>query len=228
MSLAVTWPMPSLATPAYDSGMPNASDITLAAELGYRIKPLAIAKRAAGRVELRVHPTLVPAEHLLAKVDGVLNAVIVKGDALGESGYYGRGAGGDATASAVVADLLEIGRELGLGAQFQPHPLGFDPAAVQAQALVPLAEATCAHYVSLRVADTPGVLKAITGILAEAEISIEAILQKEPRGKEDATLAIITSVVSEQRFDAALAKLQALAFVRAGSTHLRVEHFNGR
>jgi homoserine dehydrogenase len=209
-------------------GHVTASDITLAAELGYRVKPLAIAKRAAGRVELRVHPTLVPAEHLLAKVDGVLNAVIVKGDALGESGYYGRGAGGDATASAVVADLLEIGRELGLGAQFQPHPLGFDPGAVQAQALVPLAEVESAHYVSLRVADTPGVLKAITGILAEADISIEAILQKEPKGKEDATLAIITSVVSEQRFNAALAKLQALAFVRPGSTHLRVEHFNGR
>jgi homoserine dehydrogenase len=203
-------------------------DIALARELGYRIKPLAIAKRHAGRVELRVHPTLVPADHLLAKVDGVLNSIIVQSDAVGATGYYGRGAGGDATASAVVADLLEIARELGAHAHFQAHPLGYDPAAVRQPALVPLREVESAHYVRLRVADTPGVLKAITSILAELDISIEAILQKEPRGREDAMVAIITSVVAEQRFASALDKLLALRFVRPGSTHLRVEHFNGK
>jgi homoserine dehydrogenase len=206
----------------------TARDIQLAHELGYRIKPLSIAKRTGSRIELRVHPTLVPEEHLLAKVDGVLNAVIVQGDAVGQTGYYGRGAGGDATAAAVVADLLEIARELGSGAQFQAHPLGFDPAAVQEQALAPLRDVECAHYLRLRVADTPGVLKAITSILAELDISIEAILQKEPKGKEDAMVAIITSTVSEHRFRAALENLLALKFVRPGSTHLRVEHFNGR
>jgi homoserine dehydrogenase len=204
-------------------------DIALAQELGYRIKPLAIAKRGGGRIELRVHPTLVPADHLLAKVDGVLNSIIVQSDAVGPTGYYGRGAGGDATASAVVADLLEIARELGAHAQFQAHPLGYDPGAIQQQPLVPLKEVQCAHYLRLRVADTPGVLKAITSILAELDISIEAILQKEPHGKaggkEDAMVAIITSVVAEQRFGEALAKLLALKFVRPGSTHLRVEHF---
>jgi homoserine dehydrogenase len=203
-------------------------DIALARELGYRIKPLAIAKRGGGRVELRVHPTLVPADHLLAKVDGVLNSIIVQSDAVGATGYYGRGAGGDATASAVVADLLEIARELGAHAHFQAHPLGYDPAAVRQPALVPLREVESAHYVRLRVADTPGVLKAITSILAELDISIEAILQKEPRGKEDAMVAIITSVVAEQRFASALDKLLALKVVRPGSTHLRVEHFNGK
>ena len=203
-------------------------DLQLADELGYRIKPLAIAKRGGGRVELRVHPTLVPKEHLLAKVDGVLNSIIVQGDAVGQTGYYGRGAGGDATASAVVADLLEIARELGAHTNFQAHPLGYDPAAVQEQPFVPLHEVECAHYLCLRAADTPGVLKAITSVFAELDISIEAILQKEPRGKDDATLAIITSVVAEHRFSAALEKLQALKFVRPGSTHLRVEHFNGR
>jgi homoserine dehydrogenase len=210
----------------------TARDITLSKELGYRIKPLAIAKRGAGRIELRVHPTLVPADHLLARVDGVLNSIIVQSDAVGATGYYGRGAGGDATASAVVADLLEIARELGAHAHFQAHPLGYDPAAVQQQPLVPMKDVECAHYLRLRVADTPGVLKAITSILAELDISIEAILQKEPHGKsggkEDAMVAIITSVVAEQRFAQALEKLLALKFVRPGSTHLRVEHFNGR
>jgi homoserine dehydrogenase len=206
----------------------TARDIALARELGYRIKPLALAKRAGGRIELRVHPTLVPSDHLLAKVDGVLNAIIVHADAVGPTGYYGRGAGGEATASAVVADLLEIARELGAHARFQAHPLGYDPAAVRAPALVPLAQVESAHYVRLRVADTPGVLKAITSILAELDISIEAILQKEPKGKEDAMVAIITSRVAEQRFASALEKLLALSFVRPGSSHLRVEHFNGK
>ncbi|MGH8030672.1 MAG: homoserine dehydrogenase [Arenimonas sp.] len=203
-------------------------DLALASELGYRIKPLAIAKRAEGHIELRVHPTLVPKDHLLAKVDGVLNSIIVKGDAVGQTGYYGRGAGGDATASAVIADLLEIARELGAHTHFQAHALGFDPAAVREQPMLPLREVSCAHYVGLRVADTPGVLKAITSILAELDISIEAILQKEPKGKDDATVAIITSNVVEHRFAGALEKLMALKSVRPGSTHLRVEHFNGR
>jgi homoserine dehydrogenase len=206
----------------------TARDLSLAHELGYRIKPLAIAKRGSRGVELRVHPTLVPEDHLLAKVDGVLNSVIVHGDAVGQTGYYGRGAGGDATASAVVADLLEIARELGVHTHFLAHPLGFDPSSVQAQAIVPLRDVECAHYLRLRVADTPGVLKAITTILAELDISIEAILQKEPKGNEDAMVAIITSVVAEHRFADALAKLLALKFVRPGSTHLRVEHFNGK
>jgi homoserine dehydrogenase len=203
----------------------TAQDIALAKGLGYRIKSLGIAKRSGGRVELRVHPTLVAEDHLLAKVDGVLNSVIVNGDAVGQTGYYGRGAGGDATASAVVADLLEIARELGAHVQFQAHPLGFDPAAVQEQPIVPMKDVECAHYLRLRVADTPGVLKAITSILAELDISIEAIHQKEPKGNEDALIAIITSVVAEHRFKAALDKLLALKFVRPGSTHLRVEHF---
>jgi homoserine dehydrogenase len=206
----------------------TARDIALAKELGYRIKPLAIAKRGGGRVELRVHPTLVPSDHLLARVDGVLNSIIVQSDAVGATGYYGRGAGGDATASAVVADLLEIARELGAHAHFQAHPLGYDPSAVQPPPLVALEDVESAHYVRLRVADTPGVLKAITSILAELDISIEAILQKEPKGKEDAMVAIITSRVAERRFASALEKLLALKVVRPGSTHLRVEHFNGR
>ena len=226
----------------------TAQDLQLARELGYRIKPLGIAKRVQGGaapsasagdlksfsmtpaagVELRVHPTLVPQDHLLAKVDGVLNFILVNGNAVGATGYYGRGAGGDATASAVLADLLEIARLHDGGLRYFAPALGFDPAAVQELPAVPLRDVEGAHYLRLRVADTPGVLKAITSIVAELDISIEAILQKEPKGRDDATLAIITSVVPEHRFEAALEKMLALPFVRPGSTHLRVEHFNGR
>ena len=202
----------------------TAQDLALARELGYRIKPLGIAKRTAAGIELRVHPTLVPQEHLMAQVNGVLNSILVQGNAVGPTGYYGRGAGGDATASAVLADLIEIARH----PQHYAPPLGFDPTAVREQVILPLHDVQCAHYLRLRVADTPGVLKAITSILAELEISIEAILQKEPRGKDDATLALITSIVPEHRFGVALDKMRALPFVRPGSTHLRVEHFNGR
>ncbi len=202
----------------------TAQDLQLARELGYRIKPLGIAKRTPAGVELRVHPTLVPQEHLMAQVNGVLNSILVQGNAVGSTGYYGRGAGGDATASAVLADLIEIARH----PQHYAPPLGFDPSAVREPAILPLQEVQCAHYLRLRVADTPGVLKAITSILAELEISIEAILQKEPRGKDDATLALITSIVPEHRFGTALARMLALPFVRPGSTHLRVEHFNGK
>ncbi len=202
----------------------NAQDLQLARELGYRIKPLAIAKRTDAGIELRVHPTLVPQEHLMAQVNGVLNSILVQGNAVGPTGYYGRGAGGDATASAVLADLIEIARH----PKHHTPPLGFDPSAVREQTILPLREVQCAHYLRLRVADTPGVLKEITSILAELEISVEAILQKEPRGNDDATLALITSIVLDYRFGTALERLLALPFVRPGSTHLRVEHFNGK
>ncbi|HUS24739.1 MAG TPA: homoserine dehydrogenase [Candidatus Binatia bacterium] len=226
-TLAFGMPLTYSAVAAEGITRVTARDIELAHELGYRIKPLAIAKRGAGGVELRVHPTLVPHEHLLAKVDGVLNSILVQGDAVGPTGYYGRGAGGDATASAVVSDLLEVAREHGVAAPHRPHALGFDPGAMAPLPLVPREQVQSAHYVRLQVADTPGVLKGITSILAELDISIEAILQKEPRGRDDATLAIITSVIGEQRFAQAMAKLLALPFVRPGSTHLRVEHFDG-
>ncbi len=206
-------------------GTVTALDLQLARELGYRIKPLAIAKREASGVDLRVHPTLVPEHHPLAQVHGVLNSVVVHGNAVGETGYYGKGAGGDATASAVAADLVEIARQAGAGVEYQTPPLGFDPGAIREIDVVPISDVCTSHYLRLRVADSPGVLKAITSILAELDISVEAILQKEPRGREDATLAMITSVVPERKFNSALERIAALDFTRPGSTHLRVEHF---
>lgn len=197
-------------------------DIQLADELGYRIKSLAIAKRSGPGVELRVHPTLVPEAHLLARTDGALNAVAVRGDAVGQTVYVGRGAGGDPTASAVVADLIDLARSQGNAADVPA--LGFTSAS-----LVPLPAATpdtfvSAWYLRLAVADEPGVLRAITSILAEADISIEAILQKEPEEDQDATLAILTSEISGRTCDEALARMTALPFVREGATRIRVEH----
>jgi len=203
----------------------TAQDITLANTLGYRIKLLGIAKRNEQGVELRVHPTLIPDDHLLAKVDGVLNSVVVQGNAVGQIGFYGRGAGGNATASAVIADLVDVARSLGGDAKHQVPALAFQPDAVQSLPLLPITQIESSYYLRLRVADEPGVLKALTGILAAHEISIEAILQKEPRGGEDATVALITSRVVEHRFDKALAEMRALPFVREGASRLRVEHF---
>lgn len=201
----------------------HSQDIQLARELGYRIKSLGIAKRSAHGVELRVHPTLVPDDHLLAKTDGALNAVRVHGNAVGQTVYVGRGAGGEPTASAVIADLIDIARLNG-AAPVVP-PLGFTAAGLSAQPALSIEAVESAFYLRLTVADEPGVLRALTSILAEADISIEAILQKEPEDAEDARIAIITSVVSGSRFDAALERIRALPFVRADMSRLRVEHF---
>lgn len=201
----------------------HAQDIQLARELGYRIKSLGIAKRSEHGVELRVHPTLVPDDHLLAKTDGALNAVRVHGNAVGQTVYVGRGAGGEPTASAVIADLIDIARLN--GAQPVVPALGFTSASLAAQPSLSIGAVESAFYLRLTVADEPGVLRALTSILAEADISIEAILQKEPEDNEDARIAIITSVISGSRFDAALERIRALPFVRADMSRLRVEHF---
>lgn len=200
-------------------------DVMLARELGYRIKHLGIAKRTSTGVELRTQATLIPEDRLLAKADGVLNSILIRGNALGQVGFYGRGAGGEPTASAVVADLVDVARMLGTDGKHQVPALGFQPDQIRELAVTPLADIVSAYYLRLRVADTPGVLKGITSILAECDISIEAILQKEPR-EDDATIAIITSAVKESHFNAALDKLRALPFVREGLSRIRVEHFD--
>jgi homoserine dehydrogenase len=201
-------------------------DVRIAHALGYRVKHLGIAKRSERGVELRVGVTLIPEDRLLAKVDGVLNSVLIQGNAVGQIGLYGRGAGGDATASAVVADLIDVARSLGAPAQAQVPALAFQPEAVRALPVVAVEDTESAFYLRLTVADEPGVLKAIASILAEREISIEAILQREPRGREDATVAVITSVVPQRRFDAALAAVRQLPFVRDSLSRFRVEHFH--
>lgn len=203
----------------------TAQDIQVAQTLGYRIKLLGIAQRTEAGVSLRVHPTLVPDDQLIAKVDGVVNAVVVQGNAVGTVGFYGRGAGGDPTASAIVADLIDVARGLGAPAHHQVPALAFQPQSMKALPLLQIADIESCYYLRLRVVDEPGVLKGITSVLAESDISIEAILQKEPREHEDATVALITSAVKESRFDAAMKRLLALPFVREGASRIRVEHF---
>ena len=160
------------------------------------------------------------------KVDGVLNSVLLKGNAVGQVGFYGRGAGGDATASAVVADLADAARLLSADARHFVPPLAFQPEAVRELPLVAMKDVESAHYLRLLVADEAGVLSRITAILASHDISVEAIIQREPRDDEDATLAIITSVVKETKFNEALAEMQKLPFVRASVSRFRVEHFD--
>lgn len=200
-------------------------DMQIAQSLGYRIKLLGIAQQSEKGVSMRVHPTLVPDDQLIARVDGVLNAVLVQGNSVGPVGFYGAGAGGDATASAMVADLIDVARGLGTGPQHQVPALGFGPEGMRQIPLLPITQIESSYYLRVQVADQPGVLKAMTSVLAESDISIEAILQKEPREHEDATVALITNVVQESKFDAALAALVALPFVRADATRIRVEHF---
>lgn len=200
-------------------------DIELARSLGYRIKHFGIAKRTEAGAELRVQPTLVADDQLLAKVDGVLNAIVVNGDAVGRTGYTGRGAGGEATASAVIADLVDVARSLSTPPEQRVPYLAFQPDAIEPLDIVPLDAIESSYYLRVCVADEPGVLRSITSILAELDISVEAIIQKEPRASEDAVIAMISSVVPEARFNEACARIEGLPFVRSGSSRLRVEHF---
>jgi len=200
-------------------------DIEIARALGYRIKHLGIARRRDAGVELRVHPTMVPDDRLLAKVDGVLNTVLLSGNAVGDVGLYGRGAGGDATASAVIADIVDVARGLSGGAL--APTLAFQPDAVQALPVVPMADVVCAYFLRLQAADQAGVLSKLTAILADHGISVEAILQREPRAGADATIAVITSAVAQRQLEAAIAAMRALEFVRPDISTLRVEHFAG-
>ncbi len=202
------------------------ADIKIAQVFGYRVKLLGIAKRHDNGIELRVHPTLVPDDALLAKVDGVLNAVVVQGNAVGQVGFYGRGAGGDATASAVVADILDLARALTADPRHAVPALAFQPDAVRPLPVLPVRDAESAFYLRLTVADEAGVLSQITAILAAHDISVEAILQREPRGGDDASVALITSVIPQHRFEDALDEMQKLPFVRAGAARFRVEKFD--
>ncbi|MGM0593922.1 MAG: homoserine dehydrogenase, partial [Pseudomonadota bacterium] len=155
-------------------------DVTLAEELGYRIKHLGIARRTPTGIELRVHPTLIPASQLLASVDGVMNAVLVQGDAVGPTLYYGAGAGDEPTASAVVADLVDVVRSLACAPQSRVPHLAFQPDKLEEFHLLPMDEVETAFYLRMQVVDRPGVLAELTAILSELEISIEAVIQREP------------------------------------------------
>ncbi len=202
------------------------ADVGYAQELGYRIKHLGIARRNNGGVELRVHPTLIPHRRLIANVDGVMNAVLVSGDAVGDTLYYGPGAGAEPTASAVVADLVDVVRTLTSDPENRVPHLAFQPDALHDLAVVPMDEIRAAYYLRLEVEDRPGVLADVTRILADLEISIEAILQKEPAdAAESVPVIILTHMVRERAVVEAIARIEALPSTRAPVMRIRVEHF---
>lgn len=202
----------------------QAADIRYAGQLGYRLKLLGIARRRPHGIELRVHPTLVPARRLIANVEGAMNAVLVQADAAGTTLYYGKGAGSEPTASAVIADLVDVARLHAADPGHRVPHLAFQPDELHATPVLPVGEVVTAFYLRLRVADQKGVLAAITRILAEADISIDAVLQRESEAGENHTdLIILTHDTVEGRMRTALAAMQALPTVLAPIVSLRKE-----
>ena len=199
-------------------------DIRYAEELGYRIKLLGVAKRKARGIELRVHPTLIPAKRLIANVEGVMNAILVKGDAVGQTMYYGAGAGAEPTASAVVADLVDVARTLTADPEHRVPHLAFQPDRLSKTPILPMGEVETAYYLRMRVQDKPGVLADITRILAEREISIDAMVQKEPHeGEDQVDIIMLTHLTVEKHVDAAIGKMEKLPVVVGKVTRIRLE-----
>ena len=226
---AIAFGVPVQFDKAYVEGITalQATDIRYAEQLGYRIKLLGITKRREQGLELRVHPTLVPASRLIASVEGAMNAVMVQGDAVGTTLYYGKGAGAEPTASAVVADLVDITRLHTADPDHRVPHLAFQPGSMQDTPILAIAEVVTAFYLRLQVADEAGVLARITGILAEHDISIDAVLQRESaEGEKQTDLVILTHDTVEGRMTAALAQMQALPTVLAPIVRIRKEELN--
>ncbi|MDG4594425.1 MAG: homoserine dehydrogenase [Candidatus Contendobacter sp.] len=202
-------------------------DVAYATKLGYRIKHLGIARRDQSGVQLRVHPTLIPQRQLLANVNGVMNAVLVKGDAVGQSLFYGAGAGAEPTASAVVADIIDVVRTLTADPDNRVPHLAFQPDALSDLPVVPMDEVETACYLRLQALDRPGVLADITRILAECGISIEALMQKEaPPSASVVPIVLLINRVREQRMNAAIAAIEALDSIRAPVVRIRLEYLD--
>ena len=202
----------------------DATDIKYAEQLGYRIKLLGITKRTAEGVELRVHPTLIPAKRLIANVEGAMNAVLVKGDAVGPTLYYGKGAGAEPTASSIIADLVDVTRMHTADPEHRVPHLAFQPEAMVDLPILPLSDVITSYYLRLRVEDKPGVLADITRILADQQISIDAMIQREPdEGELQTDIIMLTHKTREKNVDAAIIKIEALSVVTGKITRLRLE-----
>ena len=230
---AIAFGVPMQFDKAYAEGITKLSseDIRYAEELGYRIKLLGITRRARvdGRegIELRVHPTLIPHKRLIANVEGAMNAVLVKGDAVGATLHYGAGAGAEPTASAVIADLVDVTRMHTADPEHRVPHLAFQPDQLNDIPFLPMGEIVTSYYLRMRVDDRPGVLADITRILADREISIDAMIQKEPPEGEDQTdIILLTHRTVEKNIVDAIAKIEALPTVRAKIVRIRLEQLN--
>jgi len=224
---AIAFGVPVQFDKAYVEGITklSATDIRYAEQLGYRIKLLGIARRVSAGIELRVHPTLIPAARLIANVEGAMNAVLVQGDAVGATLYYGKGAGAEPTASAVIADLVDITRLATADPEHRVPYLAFQSNEMADTPILPMSEVTTSYYLRMRVADKPGVLADVTRILADASISIDAMLQKEAgEGETQTDLIILTHETKEKHADAAIATIESLSTVDGKVSRIRLEH----
>ncbi|HLD14531.1 MAG TPA: homoserine dehydrogenase [Burkholderiales bacterium] len=226
---AIAFGIPLKFKQAYTEGITKLTrlDVQYAEKLGYRLKLLGIARRANGGVELRVHPTLIPERRLIANVDGAMNAVLVKGDAVGPTMFYGAGAGAEPTASAVVADLVDVVRTLTADPNNRVPHLAFQPDALEDLPILPIEEVETSYYLRLQAQDKPGVLAEVTRILADLGISIESILQQEPpAGEEMVPVVILTQRVKEKNMNAAIDRIEKLSSIKGKVARIRLEHLN--
>lgn len=210
----------------YIEGIANIEqqDVVYAAELGYRIKHLGITRKTDDGIEMRVHPTLIPHRRLIANVDGVMNAVLVKGDAVGPTLYYGAGAGSEPTASAVIADIIDIVRALTSDPENRVPHLAFQANELSDMPILPMEEVETAYYLRMQAIDRPGVLAEVTAILGELGISIEAILQKEPKeGASHVPIIFLTQRVQEKNMNKAIEKIKKLDVIEGDITRIRME-----
>ncbi|VVE89554.1 homoserine dehydrogenase [Pandoraea bronchicola] len=223
---AIAFGVPVQFDRAYIEGITKLSalDIKYAEELGYRIKLLGITRRVDAGIELRVHPTLIPAKRLIANVEGAMNAVLVQGDAVGATLYYGKGAGAEPTASAVVADIVDVTRLQTADPEHRVPHLAFQHDALSNTPVLPIDEVTTSYYLRLRVVDRAGVMAALTRILADLDISIDALLQKESReGEHQTDIIILTHQTQEKHINSAIAKIEAMETVLSKVTRIRME-----
>ncbi|HUF21403.1 MAG TPA: homoserine dehydrogenase [Burkholderiales bacterium] len=228
---ALAFGVPMQLDKAYTEGISGLTreDIRYAEEFGYRIKLLGITKRVPEGIELRVHPTLIPYRRLIANVEGAMNAIVVKGDAVGATLYYGAGAGAEPTASAVVADLVDVTRMHTADPEHRVPHLAFRPDRLSDTPILPMSEVQSSYYLRLRVLDQPGVLADITRILADLSISIEAMLQREPvEGEEAVDIIMLTHMSREKNVDAAIQRLEALPVVAGKVKRIRIEPLDGK
>ncbi len=226
---SIAFGIPTRFEKAYTEGISKLTscDIAYAEQLGYRIKLLGITRRTQKGIELRVHPTLIPAKRLIANVEGVMNAVLVKGDAVGATMYYGAGAGSEPTASAVVADLVDVTRMHTADPEHRVPHLAFQPDRLADIEILPIEEVETAYYLRLRAFDKPGVLAEVTRILADLGISIDAMVQKEPgEGEELVDIIMLTHRTVEKHIIEAISKIEALAVISGSVKRIRLEELN--
>ena len=223
---ALAFGIPMQFKKAYTEGISKLTqeDIRYAEELGYRIKLLGITKRKDKGIELRVHPTLVPTRRLIANVEGVMNGILVKGDAVGPTLYYGAGAGAQPTASAVVADLIDVTRLITADPEHRVPHLAFQPDQLSAVPILGINDVETSYYLRMRVVDKPGVLADVTRILADSRISIDAMVQKEPgKGEKRVDIVMLTHQALEKNVNQAIARIEKLSTVVGAVTRIRLE-----